>query len=187
MTDTGPDQPARRSDRTRAAILTAARERFAADGYEKATIRSIAADADIDPAMVMRYYGNKEGLFAAAAQLDLRLPDLRALDRPEIGATLAGHLFDRWEHDDALVAMLRAGVTNPEVLDRLREIFASQVGSAVAAVCPDDAPTRAGLVATQALGLALCRYVLKLPPVVALTREAAVTWLGPTFQRYITE
>ncbi|MGY0230302.1 TetR/AcrR family transcriptional regulator [Longispora urticae] len=175
----------RRSDRTRAAILAAARERFAADGYEKATIRAIAADAGIDPAMVMRYYGNKEGLFAVAAQLDLRLPDLTALDRATIGDTLAGHLFDRWEDDDALVAMLRAGVSNADVLDRLREIFARQVGSAVAAVCPDDPATRAGLVATQALGLALCRYVLRLPPVVGFTRAQVVTWLGPTFQRYI--
>ena len=66
----------RRSDRTRAAILAAARERFAADGYERATIRAIAADAAIDPAMVMRYFGNKEKLFAAAAEFDLRLPDL---------------------------------------------------------------------------------------------------------------
>ena len=57
----------KKSDRTRAAILAAARERFAQDGYERATIRAIAADAAIDPAMVMRYYGNKEKLFAAAA------------------------------------------------------------------------------------------------------------------------
>ncbi|MFZ0875271.1 MAG: TetR family transcriptional regulator, partial [Pseudonocardiaceae bacterium] len=62
----------RRSDATRAAILAAARERFAADGYERATIRAIAADASIDPTMVMRYYGNKEGLFAAASEVDLR-------------------------------------------------------------------------------------------------------------------
>ena len=62
----------RRSDATRAAILAAARERFAADGYERATIRAIAADAKIDPSMVMRYYGNKEKLFAAAADVRAR-------------------------------------------------------------------------------------------------------------------
>src|SRR5262245_18351681 len=70
-----PVAPSRRSDATRAAILAAARERFAADGYERATIRAIAADANIDPAMVMRYYGSKERLFAAAAELELHLPD----------------------------------------------------------------------------------------------------------------
>lgn len=67
-------QAARRSDATRATILDAARERFVADGYEKATIRAIARDAKIDPSMVMRYYGNKAGLFAAAVAIDPGLP-----------------------------------------------------------------------------------------------------------------
>ena len=72
-----PDTPApRRSDATKAAILAAAREQFAASGYQAATIRAIAAAAAIDPAMVMRYFGNKEALFAAAAEFDLRLPDV---------------------------------------------------------------------------------------------------------------
>src|SRR5581483_12081414 len=106
MTDRKP----RRSDATRAAILTAARERFAADGYERATIRAIAADAGIDPAMVMRYYGNKEKLFAAAAEFDLDLPDLAAVRPQRLGATLVGHFLHRWERDDALVALLRAAV-----------------------------------------------------------------------------
>ena len=78
MTTEAPGGP-RRSDATRAAILEAARERFAADGYERATIRAIARDAGIDPSMVMRYYGNKEGLFAAASEFDLRLPALGAV------------------------------------------------------------------------------------------------------------
>src|SRR5919197_3958281 len=87
----------RRSDRSRAAILAAARDRFAADGYEKATIRAIAADARIDPALVMRYFGNKEKLFAAAAEFDLRLPDLTALPRGSVGKALVKHFLERWE------------------------------------------------------------------------------------------
>lgn len=69
---------------TKSVILAAARERFAADGYERATIRAIAADAAIDPSMVMRYYGNKERLFAAAAEFDLELPDLTQVPRAQI-------------------------------------------------------------------------------------------------------
>ena len=60
---------------TKAAILAAARERFGAAGFQAATIRAIAADAGVDPAMVMRYYGSKDKLFAAAAEFDLRFPD----------------------------------------------------------------------------------------------------------------
>lgn len=77
--------------------MTAARERFATEGYERATVRAIAADAGIDPAMVMRYFGSKERLFAAAAEFDLRLPDLAAVPADEIGAVLVGHFLDRWE------------------------------------------------------------------------------------------
>jgi AcrR family transcriptional regulator len=177
----------RRSDRTRAAILTAARERFAADGYERATIRAIAADAAIDPAMVMRYFGNKEKLFAAAAEFDLRLPDLSHLPADEVGAALTNHFLDRWEDDESLKALLRASVTHEVAAERMRQLFAEQLGPVIAAQAdPASAATRAGLVATQALGFALCRYVLALPPVAALTREEAVAWLGPTITRYLT-
>ena len=80
----------RRSDATRTAILDAARERFAADGYDRATIRAIARDANIDPSMVMRYYGNKEGLFAAAVAIDLKLPDPASLSPDRAGQGLLG-------------------------------------------------------------------------------------------------
>lgn len=176
----------RRSDATRAAILTAARERFAADGYERATIRAIAADASIDPAMVMRYYGNKEKLFAAAAEFNLRLPDLSDVPVGQVGVVLATHFVERWEGDDTLRALLRAAVTHPVAAERMRELFAEQLGPVAARLAPTDAAARAGLVATQTLGLALTRYVLELPPVVAMDREAIIKWLAPTLQRYLT-
>ncbi|WP_406276214.1 TetR family transcriptional regulator [Nocardia sp. NBC_00881] len=75
----------RSSTETKAVILSSARERFAADGYDRATIRSIAADAAIDPAMVMRYYGTKERLFAASVEFDLELPNLAMIERERIG------------------------------------------------------------------------------------------------------
>jgi AcrR family transcriptional regulator len=182
------DPRPRRSDATRAAILSAARERFAADGYERATIRAIAADAAIDPAMVMRYYGSKEKLFAAAAEFDLRLPDPRAIPPDELGARTVAYFLQRWEGDETLMALLRAGVTNDAAAARLRDIFASQVAPLVAAVVPDpsEVPTRAGLMASQILGLALTRYVLRLPPVVAMSADELVRWVGPTIQRYLT-
>ena len=178
----------RRSDRSRAAILAAARDRFAADGYERATIRAIAADAQIDPAMVMRYFGSKEKLFAAAAEFDLRLPDLTAIPREQIGAVLVRHFVDRWDGDGTLTALLRVGVTHESAAERMREIFASQLVTLLTGWTRDEAAARvrAGLVASQILGLALCRYVLSLPPVAALSPDEVVDWLGPTVQRYLT-
>jgi AcrR family transcriptional regulator len=191
MNSATPSTP-RRSDATRAAILRAARERFAADGYERATIRAIAADAGIDPAMVMRYYGSKERLFAAAAEFDLRLPDLTGVPPDDVGRVLIAHFLDRWEEDEALVAILRAAATNEAAAERLRAIFAEQLCTLVAAVLPQGTPAaevaeRAGLTASQVLGMALCRYILRLPPVATMDRATVIDWLGPTLRRYLTQ
>jgi AcrR family transcriptional regulator len=177
-----------RSDATKAAILAAARERFASDGYERATIRAIAADAGIDPSMVMRYYGNKEKLFAAAAEFDLRLPDVASIAPAELGVALARHFLHRWEGDETLSALLRAAATNEAAAARMRELFGAQLLPVAAAASPDpeSAPRRAGLVASQMLGLALCRFVLRLPPVVTLPPDEAAAWIGPTIHRYLT-
>ena len=175
----------RSSVETKAVILAAARQRFAESGYERATIRAIAADANIDPSMVMRYFGNKDQLFAAAADFDLQLPDLSDVDRDQLGARLVAHFLDRWERDEALVVLLRSSTTNDEAAQRMRKIFSSQLRPVITGVIPTDAPRRAGLIATQVLGLALCRYVLRLPPVVAMSHDEVVDWLGPTIQRYL--
>ena len=187
---TRADSPAapRRSDATRAAILAAAREHFAAGGYQAATIRAIAAAAGIDPALVMRYYGNKEGLFAAAAEFDLRLPDLSTLPRSQVGATLVNHFLDRWEGDEALMALLRSAISNTTARERMQSIFATQVAPQVGKLSGlprNEAAARTGLVASQILGLALCRYVLELPPVARLPRAEIARRVGATVQRYL--
>jgi AcrR family transcriptional regulator len=180
-----------RSEQTRAAILRAARRRFAADGFERTTIRAIAADAGIDPSMVMRYYGSKDGLFAAAADLDLHLPDLAGVPRDQLGQALVRHWVSLWDggpSDELLIVLLRSSVTNEPAAEQLRTVFGAQVAKTVASVVddPSDAPTRAGLVATQMLGLALCRHILRIPPVVALDAETLIASVSETIQRYLT-
>jgi AcrR family transcriptional regulator len=175
----------RSSAETKAVILAAARERFAQSGFERATIRAIAADANIDPSMVMRYFGNKNQLFAAAADFDLALPDLSDVDSGQVGARMVSHFVNRWERDEALIVLLRSSTTNAEAAQRMREIFTTQLLPVIAKINPNAPERRAALVATQVLGLALCRYVLRLPPVVAMSRDEVVGWLGPTIQRYL--
>ncbi|MEV0845022.1 TetR family transcriptional regulator [Streptomyces sp. NPDC049954] len=181
-------QVARRSDATRATILTAARERFAADGYEKATIRAIARDAKIDPSMVMRYYGNKAGLFAAAVAIDPGLPGLPLEPREEIGRTLVRHFLTLWEENGELTALMRVGATDPAAAERMQFVLREQLIPLARLVGPrpEQARTRAALCASTVLGLALTRYVLRFPESVALGREQIVDWLGPTIQRYLT-
>jgi AcrR family transcriptional regulator len=175
----------RSSTETKAVILAAARERFARSGFERATIRAIAADAKIDPSMVMRYFGSKDQLFAAAADFDLELPDFSDTDHDHLGTRMVGYFMDRWERDEALVVLMRSATTNPEAAQRMREIFAGQLLPVIAKTNADAPQRRAGLVATQLIGLAMCRYVLQLPPVVAMSRDEVVAWLGPAIQRYL--
>lgn len=175
----------RTSAETKAVILAAAKERFARSGYERATIRAIAADADIDPSMVMRYFGSKDQLFAAAADFDLAIPDLPDVDRDQVGARLVEHFLDRWDRDEAMVVLLRTSASNEDAAQRMREIFAGQLFPVVAKLNPVAPERRAALIATQMLGLALCLYVLRLPPVVAMPHDEVVGWLGPTVQRYL--
>lgn len=183
---------AARSGRSRRAILSAARERFARDGYARTTVRAVAADAGIDPSMVIRYFGTKQGLFTAAADLDLALPDLTQVPREQLGATAVRHFLAHWEGEqttDSLRVLLATAVTDEAAAAQMQQIFRAQLQPVVAAAGQDpaSAAVRSGLVATQILGLALCRYVLRLPPVVALEPEAVVRWLGPVIQTYLAE
>jgi AcrR family transcriptional regulator len=176
-----------RSQPTRDRILEAARQLFGEEGYERTTIRAVAAAADIHPSMVMRYYESKDGLFAAAAAFDLALPELSHVPRREIGRTLVLHFLRRWQSKtQELPALLRVAVTHEQARKRLIEIFSTQLAPTIAVVSPrQQAQTRAALIATQILGLAFTRFVLKLPPVVALSEDIVVEHIGATVQRYL--
>ncbi|RZS38856.1 TetR family transcriptional regulator [Herbihabitans rhizosphaerae] len=179
-----------RSAATRAAILDAAKAHFAVHGYKGATIRAIAADARIDPSMVMRYYGNKADLFTAAVDVDLRLPDFTKVPRSRLGERLVAHFLERWEGEsggDLLVLLPRAVAVDDVAAETMRTIFKRQLVPAISPVIDREieAPRRAGLIATQMLGLALCRHVLRLPPVAELDHDELVRLIGPTIQRYL--
>jgi AcrR family transcriptional regulator len=181
-----------RSEPARTAILAAARRRFGDDGYERTTVRAVAGDAGVDPSMVMRYFENKDGLFNAAIAVDLQLPDLRGVPLEEVPARLATHFVDRWEGnlaDEAIMILLRSAVTNPAAAERLRTVFSTQVTGAVRALTGNapDSETRAGLISTQLLGFALCRYFLRLPPVVALSPAQLVEALTPILRTFLLE
>lgn len=179
-----------KSIRTRHAIAAAAKELFAANGFERTTVREIGARAGIDPSMIIRYFGGKDALFAAVSLPDLRLPDLDAVARDAIGESLVHHFLDIWEGEHAgggLPILLRSAASNEDAAETLRQIFREQVFPAIArAGNPATATARAGLVASQLLGLALCRYILKIPPLVEMSRATIVREVGATVQRYVS-
>lgn len=178
-----------KSERTRESIQLAAAELFAAHGYERTTVRDIAAAAQIDPAMIIRYFRSKDELFARVATFDLQFPDFSSIDQALIGETLVRHFLGLWEGESAnsgLAVLLRSAASNEQAADKLRDIFMDQVVPALAQVGPRAGATqRAGLIVSQILGLALCRHVLNLPPVVALSSDLIIREVGKTVQRYV--
>ena len=181
------DATLRKSDETRARILRAAREHFVRDGYDRTTIRAVAHDAGVDPALVMRYYGNKEGLFLAVTPLDLGVPDLRSVPRDEAGEAMVRQFFVRWEAPDGcLQILLRAAVSNEDAAERGREVFRSQIVQAVANLRGKRGSEQiASLIATQLLGLAYCLYVIRLPALTSMPRQEIIATIGATIQRYL--
>jgi AcrR family transcriptional regulator len=175
----------RSGNTTRTAILEAARARFGADGYERTTIRAVAGDVGIDPAMVMRYFGNKEGLFAAAASFELHLPDLTGVPLEKVAEVLLPRFFAVWEKNATFLALLRAAVTSETAAAKMREVFTEQVSPALAPVVTDHQAERAAMVGSQVLGLALSRYVIRVPPLVEMSPEELLAWIGPVIEHYL--
>ena len=103
---------------------------------------------------------------------------------------LAGHVLRRWEGDladELITVLLRSAGTHDAAAEQLRTVFGQQVAQYVRQVTHDapDWERRAGLIATQVLGVALCRYVLRLPPVASMSAEELAAAIGATLQRYL--
>ncbi|MDT7798718.1 MAG: hypothetical protein QOI78_2151 [Actinomycetota bacterium] len=176
----------RNADATRAEILSAARERFAADGYERTTLRTVAADVGVDPAMVIRYFGSKQGLFTAAADFSLDLPDLDGVAPADLGAEILPRFLAVWDHDSTFLALLRVAMTSPEAAGKLRELFAAQVAPAFAKATPDHAHERAALLGSFLLGLATTRYVLATPGIATMPPGRLAGWAAPVIREILT-
>lgn len=182
-----PETRRRSAPATRAAILEAARNRFGTHGFDRVRLRDVAADVGVDPAMVIRYFGTKEGLFAAAAEFDLDLPDLAGVSAEELGHVLMPRFFGVWEGDAGFLSLLRAATTSEAAAEKMLELFTGQVAPAVAAVVADHASERAALLGSQILGLAVSRYVLKVPPLAHMSRAELEAWVTPVIRHYLTD
>ncbi|RBI71235.1 TetR/AcrR family transcriptional regulator [Roseovarius sp. TE539] len=183
------DKKTPKSETTRQAILEAAQRQFYEKGYDGASVRRIAQAVPIDPAMIMRYFGSKEGLFSAAVVIDLKLPDPEKIPHDRAGAALVAHFLNLWEGERSAIGLpilLRSAVSNQDAADKIRAVFEKQVAPTIAGLTrTDDADIRAGLIVSQLFGLALCRYILKLPPVVDMTADEIITRIGPIIQRHL--
>jgi AcrR family transcriptional regulator len=181
---------------TRQSILEAARNQFAEKGYDKASIRAIAATADVDPALVHHYFGTKEKLFLATMNSPINPGELipQALQGPreQAGERLVRMALSVWDSPagTAALAVFRSALSNEWTARLLREFVVTQIlRRAISELVTDPAegPTRSGLVATQIAGLMVTRYVLKIEPIASADPELLVAAIGPNVQRFLSD
>ncbi|GAA2553556.1 TetR/AcrR family transcriptional regulator [Mycolicibacterium diernhoferi] len=177
----------RDGEATKASILNAAQAQFGEQGFERTTIRSVAAAAAVDPALVMHYFGSKAGLFAAATRLDIRFPDLSGVAPADIAAAVIPMFVEVWGPDGSFLPLLRAAATNRVAAEALLKVFGTQVAPALAAVVPDRPAERAALVGAQLLGVAVSRYILGTPPLAQMSDAELIGWLSPVLAHYLTD
>jgi AcrR family transcriptional regulator len=170
---------------TRSTILATARSQFGNHGFERTTIRSIASAAGVDPALVMHYFGSKAELFAAAARFDIAFPDLSDVAPDRVADVLLPLFVAVWGPEGPFLPLLRAAATNAAAANALLEVFVDRVAPALAAVVPDHAAERAGLVGSQLLGLAVARYIIRIPSLTAMDDARLTEWLRPVFTHYL--
>lgn len=180
---------------TKQSILEAARQVFAEAGFDKASVRAIAAVAGVDPALIHHYFGTKEKLFLATMNSPIDpaevVPKAMAGPREQAGERLVALVLSVWDSPagGAAVALMRSAMSNEWTARLMREFVVTQVlRRAVAELEIDEkqAPIRAALVATQVAGLAMIRYVLKVEPLASAPAEQLVAAVGPSVQRYLT-
>lgn len=158
---------AQRRRRSGAAILAAARELFAERGFERTSIRAVAAAAGVDPGLVMQHFGSKDGLFAAAARSSVEHDELveataEQLPQMALRHVLAG--YEDPERRESSVALLRSSMTHPAALQVMRDEVIGPAQARVAeSIGGPDAELRAALLNACTLGLTIARYVFRIP------------------------
>ena len=178
---------------TRDQILAVARRRFATRGYDATSLRGIATDAKVDPALLIHYFGTKEGLFTAATGLPTGLSEVFAGQEGQTLRDFAESLtrsylrfVDSDQSRNAILALVRSAVSNEKAAAMLREFLAAELVPVIASrTGHENAPLRAGLVAAQLMGVAMLRHVVRLDPVARATPDEIVALVAPVIEHYL--
>ncbi|MGH3032055.1 MAG: TetR family transcriptional regulator [Gaiellaceae bacterium] len=180
---------------TREAIAQAARRLFAERGYDRTTLRAVAAEAGVDPALIVHFFGSKQALFLSVVELPFEpaevLPEVLAGDREAVGLRFARFVVGVLEDPEArnrITGIVRAAASEPEAARVMRELLSTRIiGPLAEALGADDARLRATLTGSQVVGLVMARVVVGVEPLASLQPEALVQAVAPTFQRYLAE
>jgi AcrR family transcriptional regulator len=180
---------------TREAILESACRLFRERGYDATTIRAIAADAGVDPALVMHFFGSKARMFVSAVEWPIdpecEVPRVLARGPDHVGEELARLFVTKWDDErerSPVLVMLRSAMSEPSAGALLREFMVSEFFvPIVTAIGRDHGERRGAFVASQVLGVGFVRHVLGVEPLASDDPEHVIATIAPTLQRYLTE
>jgi AcrR family transcriptional regulator len=192
---------ARRSGRrpgdsgTREAIREAATQLFADRGYDRTSMRAIAATAGVDQKLVAHFFGSKQRLFVEvfAPPFDpaVVIPELFAGKRAEIGERFARFLLNMLEDPEGrqrMTGLIRAAASEPEAARMVRDLISREILARITeALEVEHAHVRASLVGSQVVGLAMARYIVAVEPLASMPAEAVIAAMAPNLQRYLVE
>lgn len=178
---------------TRNVILAAARRRFADAGYDRTSVRDVAAAADVDAAMIRHYFGSKAELFRATVGWPFDPADIARRitggGRGEIGERLTRVFFEAWEEPESrapLLAILRGAATHDESAHLVRQFIQGQVYAQMAAgLAEPDAELRIDLAMGQLLGIAYLRHILQVEPIASTTVEDLIRRVAPVISAHL--
>lgn len=183
------------SDHSREAILVAARKLFAEQGFDGTSLRQVAREASVDPAMVHHFFKGKDELFASSVELPADpeevLAGVETLEPEARAEALVRAVVRLWESpaQPGLVAFVRGTIGSKAKTALLRETVSRTILSRVMVGVEgpaEEVRLRGNLVATQVVGLMLLRYVIRLEPLASADQEEVVSLMAPTIQRYLT-
>ncbi|PJI86610.1 TetR family transcriptional regulator [Luteimicrobium subarcticum] len=191
-TDRAARQPSARDGANRDRILAAARRRFGSGGLRATTLRSIAADAGVDVALVAYYFGSKDGLFAATLELPHEGPDAvaSALSAPaeQQGEQLARAYLSLWEDpatSGQMLVLTRSALGSEAASDRVRTLISTLLGGPTVAALVAGRTVGFALAMSHLAGVAVTRYVARLPVMVALPFDELVARVAPAVQAHL--
>lgn len=178
---------------TRDQILAVARRLFATRGYDATSLRGIATDAKVDPALLIHYFGTKEGLFTAATGLPTGLAALFAGQQDQTLRDFAESLVSSYlgfvdsdQSRNAILALVRSAVSNEKAAALLREFLAAELLPVIVSrTGHENAALRASLVAAQLMGVAMLRHVVRLDPVARATPDEIIALVAPVIEQYL--
>ncbi|GAA5195553.1 TetR family transcriptional regulator [Arthrobacter gyeryongensis] len=180
---------------SRELILATARRLFAEHGFDGTSLRQVAREAEVDPAMVHHFFKGKDELFAQSVELpadpDEVLAGVESLDPAKRSEAIVRAVLRLWESpaQHGLVAFVRGTIGSKAKTALLREMVARTILSRITAGLPgspEEAKMRGNLVATQIVGLMLMRYVVRLEPLASASQDEVVRLVAPNVQHYLT-